>query len=270
MRVYVLYLGEMYSDPSNISGGDAKSNIRKSPREKLSRNPCSAVLIDHPEAGWILYDTGMPDEPEKVWPQEIASQLIIEKPVGSRMAEQLALVGIVPSDIRHVITSHMHMDHIGNECLFARTADFYVGKAEAEHAYRTVLQDPDINAHGWYIKDEVLQTRKKVTYIDRDTELFPGIEVITLPGHSPCVLGLVVHLEDEVLIFTADAVYERRNYGGMVPGVIWNEGAFRQSLAKIHKVQMRYGAKVFFGHDAEQFYQDVKKAPDYYGSSTIS
>ena len=265
MKAFVLFLGDMYSESNYIVMGDTTATAANpTASHRLIHSPSSAVLIDHPEAGWIMYDTGMPDNPEATWPKNILDIVVVNKPKHSRMDYQLSLVGIKPKDIKHVITSHMHMDHVGNDKLFADTANFYVGKEEAAHAYRTVLQSPDPEKRGWYIKDEVLLTRKKVTYVDRDEELFPGVKVITLPGHTPCMLGIVIHLKDSTIIFTSDSVNEKRNYNGQLPGVMHDSLGYVESLRKIKYLQKRYDARVFFGHDALQLSEEVKKAPDYY------
>lgn len=69
MRAYVLNLGAMYSDPANIiAGAKTGRSVKDRPLDQLACNPSSAVLIRHPAAGWLLFDTGLPDEPEKAWP----------------------------------------------------------------------------------------------------------------------------------------------------------------------------------------------------------
>lgn len=79
----------------------------------------------------------------------------------------------------------------------------------------------------------LLYTRKRVTYIDSDEELFPGIQVIMLPGHTPCILGMVLHLESGTLIFPSDATNEARNYSGMLPGGVLNSIGYLESIKKI-------------------------------------
>lgn len=264
MKAYVLFLGDMHSDSNYIVMGDTGATpANPTAPHRLLRTPSTAVLINHPEAGWILFDTGMTDDPESEWPNTISGATVIDKPEHTRMERQLELVGVKPKDVKHVIMSHMHMDHIGNDKLFADTADFYVGKEEAAHAFRMVLQSPEPSAHGWYVKSEVLVPRKKLTYIDRDEELFPGVHVITLPGHTPCVLGLVLHLEGGTLIFSSDAVNERRNLNGQVPGSLYDSLGYAESIRKVKELQKKYNAQIFFSHDEAQI-SEIKLAPEYY------
>lgn len=264
MKVYILPLGLMQSDSNNAVLGDTRATVANpNAPHKMNPTPSHAVLIDHPEAGWILFDTGMPDDPFQVWPKSILDQVICEKPAGSRMVDQLALLGLKPQDIKHVILSHMHMDHVGNDHLFAETADFYVAKREVSYACRMVLQSPNPADHGWYIHDQVLLPRKKLLYIDRDEELFPGVRVVTLPGHTPCVLGLVVHLDSGTLIFPSDAVADHRNYEGQLPGGVYDSMSYLESLRKVKDIERKYHGTVFFSHDAPQL-ASMKVAPAYY------
>lgn len=264
MKAYILHLGDMWSDSNYSVMGDTSATVSNpTAPNRLQHTPDYAVLIDHPEAGWILYDTGMSNDPETDWPEGMKAAVKISKPESTRMEYQLGLVGIRPEDVKHVITSHMHMDHVGNDKLFADTAEFYVAREEASHAYRTVLQSPSAADHGYYIKEDILLTRKRVTYIDEDEELFPGVEVIQLPGHTPCILGLVLHLLGGTIIFTSDASNEARNYSGLLPGAVFDSIGYLESLKKIKKLQNQYYGTVLFSHDGVQF-SELKKAPEYY------
>lgn len=264
MRVYILRLGDMYSDSIyNIMGDTAATVADPTASHQMLHTPSSAPLIYHPEAGWILFGTGIGEDPKTEWPSALLDWIVVQKSAESQMKHQLGLVGLKPEDIKYIITSHLHMDHIGNDKLFAETAEFFEPKEDAAYTYRMVMQSPDPNSHGAYVKNDVLLARKKITYLGRDEELFSGIEVITLPGHTPCTLGLVVHLESGTLIFTSDAVAVHQNYEGQMPGGVYDSLGYVESIRKIKNLQKKYNAKVFFSHDTDQIKQ-VKLAPDYY------
>jgi glyoxylase-like metal-dependent hydrolase (beta-lactamase superfamily II) len=179
------------------------------------------------------------------------------------MIAQLNKLGLKPEDISHVIMSHMHMDHIGNIDLFKDTAEFYVARKEAEYAFATVLSSPYPEDHGFYSKKDVLTEVKKLHYIDEECELFKGIETILLPGHTPGVMGLLLHLSSKKIILTSDALNARKNYEGTLPGVIYDSLGFFDSLEKIKKIEKKHCAEVWFGHDMEQF-NNFEKTPNYY------
>lgn len=264
IKAYILHLGDMYSDSTYSVLADTYANVANpSAPHRMLHTPCTTVLIDHPDAGWILFDSGIADSPQDTWTESIKSFVIFEKPEHTCMINQLKQVGLEPTDIKYVINSHLHMDHAGNDFLFADTADFFLGKADAELAYRMVLHSSDPETHGFYIKNDVLLNRKNVTYIDRDEELFPGVEVVVLPGHTPGVLGLILHLEGGTMIFPSDTTAQERNYAGMLPGGAYDSLGYLESIRKLKALQKKYNAQVYFSHDSNQFKQ-LKLAPDYY------
>lgn len=264
MKVYLMMSADNYSDSNYTVMGDTRALVADpTAPHRMLHTPSYVVLIDHPTAGWIMYDTGTADDYLDTYPDHIREAMRTEKPDAYRMERQLALVGVRPEQIQHVILSHMHMDHIGNNKLFAQTADFYVAKEEAGHAFRMVMNSQQPEDHGWYIKEEVLQPLKRLTYIDRDEVLFPGVEVVLLPGHTPGVMGLVLHLDGGTLIFTSDAANVQANYEGNAPGGVMDSVGFLESVRKIHSLQRQYDAQVFFSHDTDQVKQ-LKFAPAYY------
>lgn len=263
-KAYILFSADNYSDSNGTVMGDTRATVANpNPPHRMLHTPSYAVLIDHPTAGWILYDTGTADNYQETYPRHITDAMATEKPESAHMVNQLALVGLKPEDIKHVIISHMHMDHIGNNRLFADTADFYVAQEEAGHAFRMVMNSMDPVDHGWYIREEVLLPLKKLTYIDRDEELFPGVEVVLLPGHTPGVMGLVLHLDSGTVIFTSDAANVQANYDGIAPGGVMDSMGFLASVRKLHDLQKKYSARMFFSHDTHQF-KAIKLAPEYY------
>jgi len=267
MKAYVLHLGEAYVESTYFVRDDTAATVANpNAPHRLLRNPFTAILVDHPEAGWILYDTGIPDNWEDIWTKKMLATIAVKKPAHTSMEHQLGLVGITPKDVKHVIISHLHMDHTGNVKLF-EDANFYVAKEDMAFATLNLLamNEEQYQDNFFWIKEEVFCKVKSRNYIDRDEEqLFPGIDIITLPGHTPCVLGMVVHLKNQPIIAVADAINVIENYNGQVPGAMYDSLGYLQSLRKIKDLEKKYGAKVLFGHDINQLENEVKIAPEFY------
>lgn len=264
MKLYVINTGTLKND-INLTYAHAVQATRDNPHPAAQwlTVPTWAALIKHPEAGWILFDLGSNPKSNEIWPPSTVNGCYYEPVEGATMEEQLAVLGLKPADIDYVIMSHMHMDHIGNMQLFNETAEFFVTKAEAAHAFTTVMATPDATKHGFYNKADVIATTKATHYIEEDGEIFPGIEAMIVPGHTPGTMGIIVHLESKTIILTSDALNGRPNYNGQLPGVIADSVAFYQSLDKIKKLQKKYDAEVWFAHDIDQF-NTFKKVPEYY------
>jgi N-acyl homoserine lactone hydrolase len=265
IKVYPLYLGDMFNESTYTILGDTQATPGDPHAEhRLKKNPSTAYLIKHPDVGYIMYDTGMPDDPKNYWPDFINAGTGSEKPAGTTMREQLALVGVKPEDINYVVSSHMHVDHIGCDKLFAKTADFIVSRAEAHRAYCDVMHSSDPKTHGFYLRDEVLMQRKSITYLDEDTpDLFPGIDAYIFPGHTPGVICLYVHLKGQDLFLLEDACACQKNYDGIPSGGCYDSLGDARSIQRIRRITEKGGALPLFGHDEIQF-ESMKFAPDFY------
>ncbi len=264
MKVYIVNTGTLDSDINalyhNVNLG-TKSN--PDPGVKWVSAPTYCVLIEHPQAGWILYDIGSHPESASIWPGMLSEVSNYKKVPGATIPEQLALLGLKPSDIKHIIISHMHMDHIGNIGLFKDTAKFYVPREEAKYAFMMVMGSLDKSKRGFYYREDVL-TEVDLNYLDEDEELFPGVHTLMLPGHSPCVCGLLLELEDRNIILTSDAVNGAMIYNdGVLPGACYDTIGHQHTMRKLKKLEKEYDAMVFFSHDMEQF-DTLKKIPEYY------
>jgi glyoxylase-like metal-dependent hydrolase (beta-lactamase superfamily II) len=257
-KVYILDNGYIECDANWMVTGTVVGTAKmKNPPARWIQIPCYVALIDHPK-GKILFDLGTHPDANTIyaevvlagWPLVVNPWTLIELfpyhcDEDQRLERQLALVGLKPADISTVVLSHLHFDHCGNLHLFDH-ADIYVHPAE-------VKANPHV-------------TIKKPRLVDEDTEIFPGVEIITLPGHTDGVLGLVVHLkEDGTLIFPSDAINMATNYGPPVKasGIIHDSLSFFKSLEKVRGIEEQYSGKVMFSHDME-FFNSLKKAPQYY------
>lgn len=128
---------------------------------------------------------------------------------------QLEARGIAPSEIGHIVLTHLHADHHGMD-------DAKDGGA-AERFPNAVLHASRI---GWeenlarrvdgrwgsYVDfafgDFLLRRERegKVRFAD-DAEVFPGLRTLHLGGHAPCSQAVVVETGDGPAIITSDEVY---------------------------------------------------------------
>lgn len=261
MELYVLDCGYTLMDSNFIVAMDTymTESCPDAPR-RWHKCPTYAVLIKHPTAGNILFDLGTrPDNPVYA-PASIADSDVYHGTVENGLDVQLAKCGVKPEEINYVILSHMHYDHMGNYHLVKDTAEFFISRAELEHAFTSVCVSPNFEDHGFYIRWEVTAELKRVHIIDEDQEIFPGIRLLMLPGHTPGVMGCLVEAGEKNYILASDALYCKANYEGNPPGIIADTAAFRRSLRKVKELAKAYDAEVWFGHDGDQF-DVMKKAP---------
>lgn len=266
MKVYVLNNGWLECDENWMVAQTVLGSLGdKTPQVNWIKIPVYTVLIDHPQ-GKILYDLGChPEAMQGYWPVGLQSVFPYHHQEEHDFRNQLALTGTKPEDIKTVVLSHLHLDHAGNIHLFEH-ADVYVHQKDFEYGQTLVHLSPDPAAHGAYVKADLEVPVKQYHLVEKDMELVPGVELITLPGHTPGILGLVVHLKNEgTLIFPQDAVYDRRNYGppAKASGIVYDSIAFFNSIEKVRNYAKKYNAKVMFSHDMD-FFKTMKVAPEFY------
>ncbi|MEN2738439.1 N-acyl homoserine lactonase family protein [Microbacterium sp. X-17] len=127
-------------------------------------------------------------------------------------AHPLALlesVGVAATDVDHVVLSHLHFDHIGNVDLFPR-ATFSVARAELDYwtgpfADRRMICESGDRVEIERVVD--LQRAGRVRLVEGTTELFPGVEVTPMRGHTPGQLLTRVTTRDGVVVLASDAIH---------------------------------------------------------------
>src|SRR5687768_10084410 len=91
--------------------------LQRGGRHADVRLPALFALIEHPEAGYILYDTGYSRRFYDETARGLNSLYARVTPVTVREEDeavaQLAGRRIAPREIEHVIVSHFHADHVG-------------------------------------------------------------------------------------------------------------------------------------------------------------
>lgn len=83
---------------------------------RIRRFPATATLIAHPRAGLALFDAGYSRAAPAMlrrWPATLYGLLLpVRVPPGATVAEQLGADGIAPADVRRIVVSHHHPDHV--------------------------------------------------------------------------------------------------------------------------------------------------------------
>jgi len=168
--------------------------------------------------------------------------------IGKTLAEQLAEVGLKPTDIDIVGISHMHADHTGQAAQFAN-ATLLIGKRDFEQA--AGKDDP----FGPWRGDA-----KPTTLVSADHDVFGDgrVMVLHLPGHTPDHLALLVKLTSGPVLLTGDLYHatEARQKRG-VPPFNTSRPETLASMDRFEKLAKEIGAKVIIQHEPA----DIDKLP---------
>jgi len=122
----------------------------------------------------------------------------------------LAAHNIKPEDITDVIITHLHFDHIGGATwqdekndlqLTFPNATHHVQKKHWEWAVKPSEKDGASFMGENYLP---IQENNRLNLLDGPGQLFPGIEMIVLNGHTPYMQGIKISDGNETLFYCAD------------------------------------------------------------------
>ncbi len=200
---------------------------------------CHVLLIETPSDGLVLIDTGLGTADY----EHLSSRLgfsfakLYARPAAepARAAlHQVRSLGFHPSDVRHVVQTHLDLDHVGGLSDFPWAA-VHVHATELEAAFRRKglkarsryrppmwAHGPDFHtyrAHGerWHGFDAV-----------RGLDGLPEqILMVPLPGHTLGHCGIAVDAHDGWILDAGDAVFDRRQLDP-TPTVGFHVGLFER------------------------------------------
>jgi glyoxylase-like metal-dependent hydrolase (beta-lactamase superfamily II) len=210
--------------------------------------PC--FLIRHPK-GDLMWDTGVPQSLADV--QGGVTEGPFHIVVARKLTDQLAQLGLQPSDIEFLSVSHSHFDHIGNGNLFAAST-WIVDPEERAHAFRDAAR-ADSREFAAYSALENAPTR--LIEGDGDYDVFGdgSVVIIQAPGHTPGHTVLLVRLpEAGPLLLTGDLWHIAESRAARrVPRFNSDRAQTLQSMDKFERIASETGARVVIEHVPADF-----------------
>ena len=225
--------------------------------------PVPFYLIRHPQ-GDVIVDGGNPlaaaRDPRAHWGR-LAELFELHMSEEQHCAAQLRELGVEPESIRHVVQTHMHIDHTGALGHFP-DASVVVDAAELEWA-RTA--DPP-HYHG-YVRADFERPELDWQPVDGDFDLYGdgAIRLLRTPGHSAGHMSLLLELERTgPVLLTADAVDTRAQWEGTrPPRALQSPEQAERSLERLRALAAERDPLLVFGHDPGNW-ATLKHAPERY------
>ena len=235
MKVHHLNCGSM----REIDPGDAPRS-RLEPARAL--NHCLVVEAD--QAGVVLVETGF-GTPDIERGEETLGRGFLDRThavldAGETAVSQIQKLGYAPSDVRHIVLTHLDLDHSGglpdfpDATVHVHDAEYRTAMATSEHPEHALRYRPAHWAHRphW----ATYPSRTDETWFGFDaiqmTGLPSDILLIPLAGHTPGHCAVAVQGERGWLLHAGDAFYHQ---GQIDPCDRWSTPAW-DALEKITEV----------------------------------
>ena len=256
MKVHVLKAGEVRVSPYLPFGGENCGMLKAAgfttPKSKWIWVPAFCYLIEHPK-GKILVDTGWHRDmspngeyDKQAQIRSLGSRLLYmstqgKLPKGAAISEQLADMGISPSDLDYVILTHLDSDHANGLKLVADAKHILTSADEMKGAQGGDLFNRIRHQRRWWegTKISTFDWNAEEGPVQQSYDLFGdgSISLVKIPGHS---LGMVAvkiqNPEGRFVLLTSDGGYAERSWRDMVvSGVALDRSAQRKSLEWIRK-----------------------------------
>ncbi|MEF2654867.1 MAG: MBL fold metallo-hydrolase [Eggerthellaceae bacterium] len=252
IKIHVLHTGEVCVAPDLPFGGDETNIVKASglftKRDDRLWLPVSAYLIEHPEHGLILVDTGWDRSmsPEGTFDRaaqihSLGSPLLYKVnqgvlPLGEAVDEQLAQMGIVPADLDMVLLTHLDCDHANGLRQVRDAKRILVAVDEVECARKNAViryqrrwwQGVDLEQFEWNGTEGPFQ--KSYDPFGDD-----AIVCVNIPGHADGLFAVKVYGADGrfVLLFS-DGGYAAKSWQEMITsGISLDKEKQKTSLAWI-------------------------------------
>jgi len=167
--------------------------------------------------------------------------------------EQFDKVGIDPGKVEHVVLSHLHWDHAGYYDMFPK-ATFYVqedemafwtGKYVRYEHFRRAMEVEDVVA---MVR---LNYDGRLRFTNGSEEIFPGIKVHKLGGHTKGVQVTEVPTASGIAVVASDAVHTYANLRANMPTPIIHDAPRYLDGYETMRRLAKDETYILPGHDSE-------------------
>jgi glyoxylase-like metal-dependent hydrolase (beta-lactamase superfamily II) len=269
VKVHPIVTGYLHAPPAHLDRpGGVLAPIRLvsqllPPRRRWRWLPVPAFLVEHPEAGAVLIDTGLHPScaTDVAGNMGRAGKILyrVRMEHDQSLRSELPRRGVQPADVRVVVITHLHIDHASAVSEFPNATfllDAHEWAAAADGGWRRGYHTRQFDhAFDWRMLDYGSDAVQSFAGFARTVDLLGdgSVRLVSTPGHTPGHQSVVVRTAGRELLILGDAAYTRQELeGGTTPFVIADEHLWRRSQKEIRRyLAQTPGALAIPSHDPD-------------------
>jgi glyoxylase-like metal-dependent hydrolase (beta-lactamase superfamily II) len=221
--------------------------------------PVSMWVIDHAK-GLVVFDTGnnvavSDGNCKKYWTPADCDFLKPSQKRGDVIDEQLKKLGFSADRVKAVVTSHTHLDHVGNIAMFPKAIHVLQKKELYQGWWPEVFQGR--KPVGTFVMEDLMKAREfNYLELEGDYDLFGDgtVMILSTPGHTQGHQSMKVKLASgQTIIMSQDAIWMQENLDGHPAGLNYSVQDYTKSVTRMKMMRDLEGAEIFMAHDQDQY-----------------
>ena len=238
--------------PFNIQG-----LIPTYPDARDIKIPINMWILDHP-LGLVVYDTGnnvaiSDGNCKSHWSEGSCDFLMPSQTRDDVIDRYLERLGYTTDQVKVVITSHSHLDHIANIEMFPNA----IHALQKKEIYQAWWPEKFQRSSGAHIMADYDQARDfDYLMLDGDYDLFGDgtVMIYSTPGHTLGHQSVKVKLPNTgTVILSQDAIWMEENLEGHPAGLNYSILDYFHSVDRLTKMRDIENAPLWFGHSIAQY-----------------
>ena len=207
----------------------------------------TGYLINHPK-GRLLWDLGLPSQ---LAGSPAFMQQIFSVSLDQTISDQLAALGVTPSELTYVSASHSHFDHVG-QVDQVKGATWLVNQAEYDAMFPpegSALADPTLAP----VYAMFQRMQRQVIGDEHDVFGDGSVVIFATPGHTPGHASLQLQMPEAGTVLLTGDLYHRSQSRPLnrVPRFNFNQDQTLTSMAAFERRATDQAAKVIIQHEPQ-------------------